>query len=316
MSSDERKLLASRPAQGTGLHPWIFRAVCTLMRRHSADNTRAIMIAATTDCERETRREIDDAIRHVRGNPKRAGSPAGQAKKRSQRSERDDVQIQRVLRSGFGQVALRASTPYPLDPGAALNVPNLLRHLFPDDPLLCLGWNECRFATMPQSEWCDRTASGTPPQFIVPNPMSKLRGLTRDGKLSAKSNDNTGPRRFLVVEFDFKPHHNARDAALLAYGTQFGLFTTLDLCASLLAELARFAPLVLVVWSGGKSLQGWFPMAGVSELVAEQFFRRACALGADPATWSKSQFVRLPCGRRDNGEIQSVNYFNPGVPVL
>jgi hypothetical protein len=37
----------------------------------------------------------------------------------------------------------------------------------------------------------------------------------------------------------------------------------------------------------------------------------AVSLGADPATWLKSQFVRMPDGLRDNGKRQRVLYFNP-----
>jgi hypothetical protein len=39
----------------------------------------------------------------------------------------------------------------------------------------------------------------------------------------------------------------------------------------------------------------------------------AVIFGADPATWTQSQFVRMPDGRRDNGNRQTVFYLNPGV---
>lgn len=41
--------------------------------------------------------------------------------------------------------------------------------------------------------------------------------------------------------------------------------------------------------------------------------RYAVSLGADHATWTRSQFVRLPDGTRDNGHRQAVYYFAPGV---
>jgi hypothetical protein len=37
----------------------------------------------------------------------------------------------------------------------------------------------------------------------------------------------------------------------------------------------------------------------------------AGVLGADPATWTRCQFVRVPNGTRDNGKRQSAIYFNP-----
>ena len=41
--------------------------------------------------------------------------------------------------------------------------------------------------------------------------------------------------------------------------------------------------------------------------------RHAVALGADRATWTPSQFVRMPGGTRDNGRAQTIYFFNPGV---
>jgi len=37
----------------------------------------------------------------------------------------------------------------------------------------------------------------------------------------------------------------------------------------------------------------------------------AVSLGADSATWTKSQFVRMPDGTRENGKRQEILYFNP-----
>ncbi|MBV9489782.1 MAG: hypothetical protein JO069_08670, partial [Verrucomicrobia bacterium] len=46
------------------------------------------------------------------------------------------------------------------------------------------------------------------------------------------------------------------------------------------------------------------------------FIAYAHALGADPVTWSRHQFVRIPDGTRENGRRQtvySVYFFNPEV---
>jgi hypothetical protein len=125
---------------------------------------------------------------------------------------------------------------------------------------------------------------------IVPSPMTDKYGLTQDGKRSQRTAKNTGPRRFLVYESD-------------------GLDK--DTQASILLHLSKQAPLTLVVDSGGKSLHGWFYCQGVSEEQLRRFFAKACLLGADPALWNKSQMVRMPEGMRDNGNRQSVLYFNP-----
>jgi hypothetical protein len=80
-------------------------------------------------------------------------------------------------------------------------------------------------------------------------------------------------------------------------------------------HLARLAPLVMVVHSGGKSLHGWFACQGSSEALQLRFMRYAVMLGADPATWTRCQFVRMPDGLRRRpsafGVRQSVFYFNP-----
>jgi hypothetical protein len=44
-----------------------------------------------------------------------------------------------------------------------------------------------------------------------------------------------------------------------------------------------------------------------------RFVRFAVSLGADPATWSRVQWVRMPDGIRDNGNPQRILYFNPAV---
>ena len=98
-----------------------------------------------------------------------------------------------------------------------------------------------------------------------------------------------------------------RLAPLLRRQAQRGLVVA-DLCGAVLLRLAQHAPLVLAVHSGGKSLHGWFHCPGQPEETLLRFMRYAVSLGADPATWTRSQFVRMPDGRRDNGQRQTV-YF-------
>jgi hypothetical protein len=121
--------------------------------------------------------------------------------------------------------------------------------------------------------------------------MSALTGRRKaDGKESAHTLENTGARCYLVTEFDS--------------GTQ-------DDQAALLWHLQSFAPLVLVVFSGSKSLHGWWSCGGADDMEIHRFMRYAVSLGADPATWLRSQFVRLPGGYRgDKDRRQEVYYFN------
>src|SRR5207245_6201927 len=103
------------------------------------------------------------------------------------------------------------------------------------------------------------------------------KGLTQEGKRSSRSQDNVGPRRFLVIEFDFEIDKDGREtsaAPMLRRLSAQGI-TIADLCAALHAELADIRPIALVVHSGGKSLHGWYPCAGVEEAVMHRFMRLA-----------------------------------------
>jgi hypothetical protein len=127
-------------------------------------------------------------------------------------------------------------------------------------------------------------------QFIVPSPMTSVTGKTQQGKESNRSLSNVGPRKYLVVEFDRG---------------------TVTEQAVMIQWLGAYAPLVLIVHSGGKSLHAWFNCEGQAEGRLREFYAYAARLGADPATFCPVQLVRLPAGRRDNGNFQQVHYLNP-----
>jgi hypothetical protein len=162
----------------------------------------------------------------------------------------------------------------------------IIDRLFPGNPLLCCGRSQSEFDTRPREAWRGELASL---QFIVPSPMCAASGLTKDGRGSKHTLSNTGPRRFLVVEFDTG---------------------TTDEHSALLIHLAGYAPLVCAVHSGGKSLHGWFLVEAEPEHKILRFMRYGASLGADPATWTRSQFVRMPDGTRDNGKRQTVFFLN------
>jgi len=162
----------------------------------------------------------------------------------------------------------------------------MIDRLFPGNPLLCCGKSNSDFDTKPREDWRGEMSALA---LIVPSPMSAVTGTTKDGKESKHTLANTGARRFLVCESDT--------------GTP-------DAHAALLVHLAGYAPLVLAVHSGGKSLHGWFYVQGQPEEKVRRFFRYAVTLGADPATWTRSQFVRMPDGTRENGKRQTVYFLN------
>jgi hypothetical protein len=74
------------------------------------------------------------------------------------------------------------------------------------------------------------------------------------------------------------------------------------------------APLVMVTFSGTKSLHAWWYCAGEPEHEGSrlhQFMSDAARLGADPATFTASQFVRMPAATRiDTGAKQTVHFLD------
>jgi hypothetical protein len=152
---------------------------------------------------------------------------------------------------------------------------------------LCCGKSKREFDTRPREDWRGQLAELA---LIVPSPMSAVEGVTKEGKPSRHTLSNTGPRRFLIVEFDTG---------------------TADDHAALLLHLAGYAPMVCALHSGGKSLHGWFFVHGQPDAKVLKFFRFAVSLGADSATWTRCQFVRMPDGSRDNGQRQAVYFLHP-----
>lgn len=163
--------------------------------------------------------------------------------------------------------------------------------LFPGNPLLCVGHDNSRFQTAPREELRGTLESMA---LIVPNPMSALTGRTQDGKVSAHTLANTGPRRYFVVD---------QDAGSIAHQVQVILY------------LRQFAPLVMVLHSGGKSLHAWFNTERNGPAAADSFMRLAVSLGADKSLTTRSQFVRMPDGTRQTGEHQTVHYFDSALAI-
>lgn len=189
----------------------------------------------------------------------------------------------------FGLYDLWESSPRRFD-DSETHTGEILETLFPGDPLLCCGWSMKRFETKPLSEWEDLEGM----QFLTPSPMSAKYGTRKsDGGQSAHTLSNTGPRRFLVIDYD--DHAGA------------------DIHASTSMYLAQRYPLALGLHSGGKSLHAWYYVAGQPEEELRRFMAHAGELGGDPALWTRSQFCRMPDGTRDNGTRQTVYYFNPEV---
>jgi hypothetical protein len=277
-------LLSAVPRRGQGLHQWLFR-VARALHKYRTQQEIIELLRASTAGEPVKAAEIEDAVVNSAApecqqpcySERRVAWPSLNVGKRNE-----------IIAGGIGLAQLRTLSPRSLDEGE-IHTDEIIDSLFPGDQWLCCGFSEKKAYTRLRSEWRGKLSEM---QLIVPSPMLGKFGATKDGKKSQRSLQNTGPRRFLVIE---------QDAG------------TPDEQTAVLMHLAQRAPLVLAVHSGNKSIHGWFYCEGVPEARLRSFMNYAVSLGADRATWTPAQFVRMPAGNRANGNRQSVYFFNPEV---
>jgi len=263
------------PPAGEGVHRWVYHVVCTFLD-HRAEHQTIIDY-----CERHATRnlqpnEVENAIET---------RLKCQNNKGKYFAKPNPIEGKRIIDYSITQENFEKLSPV----SNLQDMPSesIIDLLFPNNPLLCCGVSNSVFKTISKVDWGDSLRKM---RLIVPSPMSAKHGLTQSGKRSPHTLSNTGQRRFLVVEFD--------DG-------------TLDQQAAIHYHLGTKFPLTLIVFSGSKSLHGWYYVQGSTEFHTREFFNYACSLGADRATWTKSQFVRMPNGVRDNKKRQSVIFLNP-----
>jgi hypothetical protein len=189
-------------------------------------------------------------------------------------------------RRGWTLDRLREASALDPDEAAKAEPAWLLASLLGESALVCVGIGVAKFETAPLDALKEQLRLY---ELVVPNAMSALTGKRKsDGAESSHTLDNTGPRQNIVVEFD--------DGA------------TLDEQAARHIWLSELRDLRMVVFSGSKSLHGWY--RATDEQADRQFMETAVRLGGDPKTWLRSQFVRMPNGQRENGTIQRVEFFD------
>jgi hypothetical protein len=227
-----------------------------------------------------------------------------------------------LLRKRTRLTQYRDLTPKKFDSNSGSNTVRVLRdwaeYAQQSDPWVCFGSREL-FWTRRLSAVAQILHAH---EQIVPSRMKAQFGQTADGRLSEHSKEATGDRLFLVVEFDFAkltPKGKPTIWSPLLERCEADQITVLDINAALLWTLSQQMPLWMIVFSGSKSLQGWFPCRYASEENLHYWFTtQARPLGGDPMTWCKSQFVRMPDGtrapnREGKSVRQSIVYYNPKV---
>jgi len=270
------------PESGEGVHKWVYHVCCVFLDAGNAVED------AESYCEERASRALQiNEVQNAYSSIKKTGILKRQ--RWSKPSQQYVDFVKRTARGGLYQSILNRLT---LTRAEEIDCFGALKLLFPDDiesgdwSLICCGASQSDFRTAPLTFFKDKCEDL---QFIVPSTMSSIWGETQGGDRSQHTLANTGPRKYLVVEFDKGEHADH---------------------AAFLHNLHRIIPITMVVHSGNKSLHGWFHVEGMSETKQISFFDEATQLGADTATWNRSLFVRMPDGKRANGKRQSILYFN------
>jgi hypothetical protein len=221
-------------------------------------------------------REIDNAVLNARGAedvyfPRKypAADPRARAK----------------IVGGCTGALDRLRAESPVTSPERIRSADIIDRFFGGNILMCLGQNPKQTHTAMREHF--RGLEQDLPH-IVPNPMSAVRGLTKTGRYSNRCLGNVGQRVHLVLEYDTG---------------------TLDEQAALHMHFRNEnVPLKMVVFSGSKSLHGWFDVSLFSADEVERICRYAALLGADQATFSPIQMVRTPNALRDGEKLQAVEF--------
>ena len=172
----------------------------------------------------------------------------------------------------------------PLD----VTTEEVIRTLYQPDDLICVGWKVWQYSTMPAKEFFLTAKSA---EYIVANVMTAE--TSSSGSKRSKAIASLPERRkYAVVEFDTGDTREEQAAVLSSLHSPQH-------------------PLVLAVWSAGKSIHGWFNVGGLSPYLKLRFFRFAAWLGADETLYDMAKLVRMPGGRRKNGKHQEILYWEP-----
>jgi hypothetical protein len=301
--------LADVPQAGAGIHAWLFSCARQLHAHMDSAAVEAVLGASVARADRRVpAREIRDAVRNsheVRWQPKdfsggetnptrsRRVVPAGEGQSIAEnlRWPKPDPVARRcrLADSAAGGVGglVDLWERSPVDPGER-SADDWIDILFPDAEWLCLATDHPATArSRRRADWSFGPADEC--GLIVPSPMTGPGGIGLDGRRSHRCLDNTGPRRFLVIEFDTG---TIDEQAALHW----------HLRAS--CEAAAWPRLVLTVHSAGKSLHGWYGPV-TSEDAARELMAYAAGLGADTAGWNRCQLMRLPGGVRKVGIVDA-----------
>ena len=312
-----RDTIANPPQAGAGVHAWLFTTARQLHAHMPPTAIEAVLMAATaTSGRRVTEREIKDAVAnsrevawqrtpHTAGQVRGGTVPKAGAARVAQSAAPDLTRWPAVdanaRRCRIGEAnrdgVCSVSDLWAMSESYCITetVDDWMERLFPGAEWLCLAGDHPGTARSRHAhKWTFGAADNC--ALVVPSPMTGPSGKGLDGRQSHRCLGNTGPRRWLVIEFD---------SGLI--DEQAALHWHLDQAA----EAMGWPRLALAVHSAGKSLHGWYGLCQ-DDAAAEPLMVYARTLGADTATWNRCQLVRLPGGRRD-GRLQEVHFWRAPI---
>lgn len=329
--------LSNPPTAGAGVHGWLFSVARQLHQHMAPDAIAATLRRSVEKCGRTVSdRELRDAVnnshavrwtpgdkQHARKQP--SGKPGtvrphmpdatpwplpDERLRRCALQWATDTGVfamddDESLTRSFGLADLwmhcmsRREVSFLGDnwPEATWDAGDWLDVLFPDAEWICLARADLATAqTRRRDKWAFREDGFT---YVVPSPMTGSHGLGLHGKETSRCLANTGPRRWLVIEFD---DGTADEQAALHW--------FLDASAA----AAGWPRLRLALHSGGKSLHGWYGPVTSEDDARDLFAFARLHCGCDLHTWPKCQLVRLPEGVHATGARQKVHFHSPPFP--
>jgi hypothetical protein len=193
-------LLNACPNTGSGVHSWLYN---TALRLHAFFGNKThigeLLAMHSANCGRDVgEQEIWNAIDNSESWLAQQKGKSAESRTVARWPTRNKEQIEAITKAGPNLAGLIAMSPIRRTDDQP-HTEKIIEILFPGNPLLCAGLKKESALTRPREEWRGVLAKQ---QFIVPSPMSAIRGKTKNGRDSMRCLANTGPRRFLVVEFD------------------------------------------------------------------------------------------------------------------
>jgi hypothetical protein len=311
------------PVAGGGLHA----RLCTVANelRHSVDAHRGFEILRDLAIERgrPTRTAETEARELIKRWADDPATPVVRTDRAAVETKENVAEIRAIVARDTGGLAeLRDQSPVRLDDSRE-TADDIVDLLFPDGDLICIGKQRRDGFIDTHSGYYQRDKRMADYAYIVPNPMGfpTCIGVEDDGTefpAHPRRMENVRYRRWLVIDFDTAKF--GRDGETETFWKplieewESQEITPKDAQSRLIAHLSNFEfKLGMVVDTAGKSLHSWFAVSGAVNAALNRFMRNAISVGADTATWTVSQFVRMPHGTREDGNPQLVQYLNANV---